>query len=464
MDGFCSRRDFLERVGGMAAGSALAGASGRVAAGEAGGLLAGAARSKITPPLFVPYLTSSGNGTSAAFEGVHDDLFARALVLDDGHASLALLAVDSIGYDNTILGPGRHFTEELRRRVADRTGLQAPAILLAGTHAHSTPETIGLTPFRDVAGVPEWIAHHLEVLADTLVTAWRRREPVRVYHGKAQVTGVARNRRIILGTGKMSRHGPVPPTEELARPWRIDEELSVLGFERRDSRGGLVAVHLNYTAHPVVAMLLPQVCADFPGVASSWVEEQHPGSVCLFTNGAAGDVNSVAVSTNFEDVGRLGRRVGEAAVAKLAALRSEPALMDSTLGVRSQTLRLSPRDCPSLAEALQGAPLDARSPAGTRTRLAAKLAQGPLDAEIQVMRLGSLRWVALPGEVFVETGLALKAAGATFVVGYANGYLGYFPLRRSYEEGGYEVVEGAWSRVAPGCAEQLERAATALLS
>jgi neutral ceramidase len=72
------------------------------------------------------------------------------------------------------------------------------------------------------------------------------------------------------------------------------------------------------------------------------------------------------------------------------------------------------------------------------------------------MRLGPVRWVSLPGEPFVETGLALKQAGATFVVGYANGYLGYFPIRRAYEEGGYEVIQGAWSRAAPGSAERLQ--------
>ena len=56
--------------------------------------MAGAAKRCVTPPTWVPYLTSSGNGTCAPFEGVHDDLYARALVLDDGCASVAILAVD----------------------------------------------------------------------------------------------------------------------------------------------------------------------------------------------------------------------------------------------------------------------------------------------------------------------------------------------------------------------------------
>ena len=70
----------------------------------------------------------------------------------------------------------------------------------------------------------------------------------------------------------------------------------------------------------------------------------------------------------------------------------------------------------------------------------------------------------MPGEPFVETGLVLKEAGANFVVGYANGYLGYFPIRRAYDEGGYEVVQGAWSRAAPGSAERLEALGKKLLA
>jgi hypothetical protein len=79
------------------------------------------------------------------------------------------------------------------------------------------------------------------------------------------------------------------------------------------------------------------------------------------------------------------------------------------------------------------------------------------------MRIGRVRWISLPGEPFVETGLALKQAGADFVVGYANGYLGYFPIRSAYDQGGYEVIEGAWSRVAPGSAERLEALGSRLL-
>ena len=456
-----NRRRFLKgSVAGMAAISFSTVLSAPAAATRRR-LLAGASRRRVTPPLSVPYLTSSGNGTNAPFKSVHDDLFARALVLDDGHERIAVLAVDSIGYDNSILGRGRDFTRELRRSIARRTGLKASAIMLAATHAHSAPETIGLTPFHEIPGVPEWLENHLQELVQTVADAWNSRAPVRVFAGVTNVEGIARYRRIVLKNGKLSVHGALPPAEQVAVPWRLDEALSLLCFEREN--GAPCAVLMNYTAHPVIAMLLPHVSADYPGAAATLVEEKLPGVVCLFTNGAAGNINSVKVSTNFEDVAVLGDKVGNAALQRLGELRSGQPLPETKLEVRSEHFVLEPRACPPLAQALKTASPLAPGKDGTITRLALKLAEGPLRGELQAMRIGPVRWIALPGEPFVETGLALKQAGADFVVGYANGYLGYFPIRSAYDQGGYEVIQGAWSRAAPGSAERLESLGKKLL-
>jgi hypothetical protein len=439
-----NRREFIANSCATAAGLSLAGCSSTPDAKEAR-LAVGAAKRRVTPPLWVPYLTSSGNGTHAPFQGIHDDLFARALVFDDGRDAIAVLAVDSIGYDNTLLGPGRDFTAELRRKVAASTALKPDAIMLAATHSHSTPETIGLTPFRDVGGVPEWIESHLAELAATVVEAWRNRVPARARAGVTKVEGIARYRRIRLRNGKESRQGPLPPPEDIAIPWRLDEDLNILHFERAD--GAPLALLLNYTAHPVVAMLLPHVSADYPGVATMMVERELRGAICLFTNGCCGNVNSIKVATNFDDVQAIGATLGRAALGKLRSLQP---LADTAVVHHSAGLTLAPRECPP-----------AKTP--ILSRLAKKLAASPLRVEVQAMRVGPVSWVSLPGEPFVETGFALKDAGATFVAGYANGYLGYFPIRRAYDEGGYETQPGAWSRVGPGSAEQLETAGVACL-
>lgn len=424
-------------------------------------LKAGAAKRKVTPPVWVPYLTSSGNGTNAPFAGMHDDLYARVVVYDNGRDAVAMLAVDSLGYDNAILGPGRNFTRELRERVAAKTGLKPETIMLAASHTHSAPETIGLTPFRESPRAADWLERHLDDLVATVVEAWNARRQVQLRYGKTRIADFARYRRIVLKNGGVNRHGPLPAASEVAQPWKVDDELTVVYAETADGKPHSALV--NFTAHPVVAMLLPDVSADYPGAAMSNLEASLGGAVCLFTQGACGNVNSPVVSGTFDDVAAAGKRLSDAALAKINDLKEKPPLDIDAVAVRSQVCRLDARPGPSVAEALktveeQPTPLNQRM-----LRLARKLRDEPLDAEVQAMRVGPIAWVGLCGEPFVEIGFALKDAGSTFVVGYANGYLGYLPIRRAYGEGGYESDPGPWSRVAPGSAERLEEIGRSLL-
>lgn len=457
-----TRRRFLKNCGVGLGALSLAPLAGCVTRpSRSGRLLAGVAKREVTPPLWIPYLTSSAEGTCAPFSGVQDSLFARALVLDDGAQPLALLAVDAIGYDNFVLGPGRDFTSEVRRRVAAKTGVPPEAVMVSTTHAHSTPETIGLTNFRDLKGTRDWLEQHLDALVSVVVDAWQRRVPARARFGKTAVAGIARNRHIVLKSGGLNAHGPLPDPNDIALPAPVDEELSVLCLEQLTGKPH--AVVLNFTAHPVVTMLLPPVSADYPGAACAEVEQVLRGAVCLFTQGAAGNINTFNVTTSHADAEAIGRKLGAAAVAQITALQARPPLAHPRLRCMSDRICLEPRVCPPLAEVEELARTNP-TPQNRRTlRLAQKLAEGPIEAGIQAMALGPVTWISLPGEPFVETGLVLKAGGAAFVLGYTNGWIGYLPLRRTYDEGGYEVGLGAWSRVAPGSAERLEAKAAEVL-
>ena len=104
------------------------------------GLQAGTAKVEITPPLTIPYLGFVPR--QAIFEGVHDPLNARALVVEDGRRQIALVVADAIGFSDRMLGPERSFHAEFRQRVRERTGIAPEAVMLAASHAHSTPETL----------------------------------------------------------------------------------------------------------------------------------------------------------------------------------------------------------------------------------------------------------------------------------------------------------------------------------
>ena len=89
----------------------------------------------------------------------------------------------------------------------------------------------------------------------------------------------------------------------------------------------------------------------------------------------------------------------------------------------------------------------------------------PFDVDVQVITLGrDIAWVALPGEVFVELGLSIKAASPfqqTNIVELSNGRSQYIPNRSAFPEGQYEVVS---TRYAEGAGEMLVTKAIGLLA
>src|SRR4051794_12150085 len=93
-----------------------------------GTLTAGVAETAITPPIGTPAI-----GTIQRSRGVHDDLFARALVLDDRQARVAILSLDLVGTDFAL-------ADEARRAIRERTGITTA--LVHCTHNHSSPFTI----------------------------------------------------------------------------------------------------------------------------------------------------------------------------------------------------------------------------------------------------------------------------------------------------------------------------------
>jgi hypothetical protein len=89
------------------------------------------------------------------------------------------------------------------------------------------------------------------------------------------------------------------------------------------------------------------------------------------------------------------------------------------------------------------------------------------ETELQVIRIGDLALVALPGEIFVEIGLAIKNRSpfpVTAVVGLANDHIGYVPTRRAFGEGGYETWRTRISWSAPGTGEAMAETAGSRLN
>jgi hypothetical protein len=233
----------------------------------------------------------------------------------------------------------------------------------------------------------------------------------------------------------------------------------------------------NFACHPITVQVQPLVSADFPGPAMQLVENSVPGCLnSLFLQGACADINPIRDTTDFADVERYGLMLG-GEVIKLTMQLSAPDYPTSAtqLAIETETVLLEVRDLPPREPAQQAyteasAKLAAatseqeRKAWGSKQRTAEETlilidrGHQPISAEVQVIRIGDIALVALPGEPFTESGLAIKqrsVAGHTLVIGYANDWIGYLAPPKAWQQGGYEVGPGPWTRVGPAGGPQL---------
>ncbi|MCX7825191.1 MAG: neutral/alkaline non-lysosomal ceramidase N-terminal domain-containing protein [Verrucomicrobiae bacterium] len=423
----------------------------------------GFAKVDITPPLCIPYLSHYPRQTP--FEGVHDPLFARAMVADNGRVRLAIVSADSLGFSRDVLGPTRDFLAEFRQRVERRARVPAAHVMLAATHAHSTPQTTHITRLLDAPEAGPWLEMLLEQLASAVVQAAAQLRPATLRAGLGEARGIGWCRRIIGKDGKIYRLPDRPPDDQIASEPR-DDRVGVLIAQ---DNGGRVGTLLNFTCHPTTVQVNPLVSADFPGVACDLVERAANGAPCLFLQGAAGNVNPVRHTTGFNDVRTYGRMLADEAN-KVAAALSGAKPMSDTLAVVGETLMLPTRaDLPPAEETLRRyvetrRAIDAAKTEAERQKAIAAfrpwnekkrlldLGAGPVPCEVQVMRLGEAVIAANPGEMFCDFGLEIKQrspARLTFVSAYTNGYIGYLPVPEAWQQGGYEPSQGPWTRCGP---------------
>jgi hypothetical protein len=412
-----------------------------------GALRAGIAVIDITPP---PGLLLAGFAArTEPATGVHDPLTVRAVVVGD----TAIVVADVIGIH-----------EAMSARIRERCPLPAANVVVAATHTHGAP--VSMQGRLSAEADPAFLQSLEDACVAALAQAAATAVPVQISVGPGADPDVARNR----------RHADGP----------LDRSLPVLRI--RDGAGKLIAVIVSYACHPTVLGADNRLMtADFPHYVRATIEAAYPGAVAVFLNGCTGDVNightaqaSVTLNANstrtFENAERLGRRIAEAAL----AAPETPLGATATAAEQWVELALERRehDLPALAAAWAD---EARTAEPVRAtvlqhwtnwaRRHAGYPPGNWVGRVSVLDWGGLPIVALPGEIFAETGLALRAACAglpALVLSYADGTPGYIPPSSEYGFGGYEVDEahrfidmpGAF---AAGSAERLAMAAKALL-
>lgn len=463
------------------------------------GLLAGVARADISPPSGIAHL-NWGSQTHVEAIGIDPaGMFATALVLSDGKQKFVMVDVDRLSVRGL---------EPARKKASLMTGIPEAHIRITATHTHAGPayqEEKGPLNKDPSKYLPVIEAYEQALIDKIAGVIWEANSKLRAVHAwGARGTGTINiNRRV-------RQQGENPPAVGTNPDGFVDRDLVVIRID--DGEGNPYAVLVNFQCHGTVLTYENRyISPDWIGMTRKVIESALPGATALFFQGAAGNQGPVEGGTGDLAVAhRLGSILGHQAAAlalQIDTVHREPRLegfvestafaakqpwrvkgpRDATLRFLSREFQLPPRrytaeeiahmerQMARAAEQVKAAAArgDAweKHQAEARHRRFADLLKkwkrpydpAPIPVDVQILRIGDMAIVAMPGEPFAEIGAAVKKGSPfpiTMFCGYSTGRGGdYMPVESEYAHGGYEVERSPYGA---GAAEKLIRETIAL--
>ena len=412
--------------------------NGSTSRGAEGPLQAGVATVDITPEPG-KMMWGYSNRTHGA-TGTLDPLMAKAVVLKSGDQSVAIVSLDL----------GRTPEESVLAKVRQRTTADCGVsnLFVTASHTHHAPaleaSADNPNPFGEKVG---------EQIAEIICKAAGNLVPVRIGVGRG-TADFSHNRRKFLPDGRVAmqwRNAEHEPTEP------IDREYATIRLDRAD--GSVLAILFNYACHPVV--MGPdnyQYSADFVGPACSVVEDQLK-TKCLFLQGGCGNINPYMDKTpvgegGVEEMRKMGRGLGELLV---KTARETSTSIPAHPSIKYESRKVPVRVRWDLENPEVRAILSKAYGARFDNYLSKTIKNNTLQCTLTTLLIdGDLALVGLPGEIFVQFQTAIKTRSPvtnSFLVGYANGFYGYFPTIRDAAAGGYGGKTATY--VEPGAGERL---------
>jgi hypothetical protein len=362
-------------------------------------------------------------------EGVLQDLWVKALALEDGAGGRAVIVTSDL------LGLPRNLSEQVCARLQQKLELRREAVMLTTSHTHSGPvlrdALYDIYPLdaEQLAKIEAYSQQLETQMVEAVEMAFARLEPATLATGMGNA-GFAINRR--NNTEKDVEEG-----KPVKGP--VDHSVPVLRVSR--SNGELLAIVFGYACHNTTLDSY-QWSGDYAGFAQDDLEKDHPGATSLFFAGCGADANpiprrSVALCEKY------GRQLADAVNHALAnSMKPLDAKMEAAFS--RINLRLAPP--PSREELIARTKSETDWIRRWARRMLAEMEEGKQFAPtypypVQVWRLGNRQlWIALGGEVVVDYALRLKheLGDSIWATAYANDVMAYIPSVRVLNEGGYE--------------------------
>jgi len=418
--------------------SALAGLS-----AESGTLQVGAAKIDITPSADAALPMSGYADRKEGFKGIHDHIYARAIVVSDGVKLAAIVTWELIGVPTAVW-------EALSQRIAQETGIAVECQLIAAVHDHSAPAPFGMYG-NDSPKSAVYTKQVEDASVEAVRSAKENLQPAKISIGTGKAYVNINRREYSFEGGWWLGYNPEGPS---------DKTVTVIRFDTPS--GKPIALLINYSVHAVVmGGENYQISGDLAGTTSRYVENYYRGEpedaprsdagaaiqlrpqetsdkvVALWTSGAAGDQNpiSLARGSDFTMVDALGRILGEETVRVAATIHTtdQARVWGKQLVFTCPGRKLEPGPVPRKKYSWEDS--------------------DPVSIRLSLLLINDIGLAGVSGEVMTMIGEHLKRQSPlshTVIVTHADGSSGYIPDDAGFEQVSYEITT---SRLSPGCAE-----------
>lgn len=420
----------------------------------------GCAKVNITPP--IGGWLGGFSARKLVSDAIADELYSKALVLDDGQNTIAIISTDLVALSPEI-------TTQAKEIVKEKIGIPEKNILICATHTHYGPETrIDIVKERQKDNFERWRESYNQTLtkkiASSVLIAYKNMQEVKVGAVKGEIPEIIYNRRTkraddsvkvtwsinepefvppkiiekeIDGSEKMTFVIPSENSKLTFGP--VEPEVGILRVE--DISGEIIGSIVNFSCHPTSVGtyqdLLYSISADFPAYTAQ-VIEQIEGGICLYTQGIGGNMAAITrVKKSNSPRQQMGKALGGEALRRLQFV---PTTSDVTLKAFNKAVNF-----PLKPDKIEEDGKDY------------------LTTEIQVVKIGDIYILGLPGEILVEVGMEIKRQAdieKLFIVSLTGESIGYVCHSEAYEEGGYETS----GKLAKGAGEIMIKESLTILS
>ncbi len=422
--------------------------------------------SDITPVRPTPMAGYYGVRYSTA---THDPLWAKATCIDDGTTRVVIIALDLISTNPWMV-------RETRKLIEEKLHIPPSHVMISATHSHTGPmlyEPDELLAGRFGNQTDEAKQYMIELpvrILEGVLDAADNLKPRTAAYAIGEEKQLAFNRRFFMKDGSVGWNPGKLNPNIVREAGPTDDSLPFVAlYDEPGKLAGLLssfAIHLDTVGGT-------EWSADMPYTIQECLSKVFGSDAHLqYATGACGDINHIDVRSGnrqggHQEAARIGTRLAGAILRswnelqpvtsnRLAASQKivrVPVFLhtdERSAWAKGILARMNDKSLPpfmELVEAYRIADVEART-------------DGFIDAEVQVITLGrDLAWVSLPGEIFVQLGMAIKNASpfaVTSIHELANGSIGYVPTRQAYAQGNYEVIS---ARCAEGSGEMLVDAA-----